>query len=212
MTEKKLATTPVGRLSYPRIAEKHSYDGKQEPEYSCSLYIAREDMSAAKALIELTLEIYNAKSKTKANKFSDIPKTPLTSIRSKKEQYERDNQKEYKIPNGITLDHYIVRAHTQYDFPVVGPTKEILDPAEVLKIKAGDWARLVVNPVYYPQQGGGVTYYLTTLQFKQPGESFGTGDKAALDMLDELQVNLDDLAEEPEESPLTLENIEDAIP
>ena len=88
----------------------------------------------------------------------------------------------------------------------------MLTEKQVRKIEGGHWARLIVRPFYYPQQGGGVTLALTLVQYIKPDESFA-GKSSSIDLVDELEVSPEDLGDfmQKEEEPTVAESLDNAL-
>lgn len=85
---------------------------------------------------------------------------------------------------------------------VIGPNGKELSDEEVSRIKSGDYIRAVVSVYPYSQQGGGVTLGLETVQFAKVGEALFTGGvkAAAMNVLDELDIDLEEIDDEELES------------
>lgn len=87
---------------------------------------------------------------------------------------------------------------------VLGPKKNILTDDEVKAIKGGDYGRLVVSIYGYTKGKGGIGIGLEAVQFSHVGEAIGGGNAAAINLLDDLEVELDTPAvdDSPDEEDL----------
>jgi len=186
--------TPMGRFSYPNLATPDEGRKYSDGKYKTDLLMTKEDFKVdGKALREMVLKVgrafYNDESLALTdfwNPFKDMDKV----------EDIQDHEK------GCVC----ITAKSDYPPAVFGPDKEPLDAEEIAAIKGGDYGRLIVSVYPFSHGDGGVTLALVGVQYARAGKAFGQGQKALLNMLDEIEVSADEpeievAVEEEEEKP-----------
>lgn len=90
---------------------------------------------------------------------------------------------------------FFCRPSSQFQIAVCGPGgfEDKWSESQIRSIKAGDFARLVVNPFPYPTNGGGISFGVNALQFVQVGKALEGGNLKALKVFEEVEVDIDSL-------------------
>lgn len=191
--------TPQGRLSFPYL---HTPDVGRS-EYSdgrikTDLIISKADFKEqGTALVNMVVDVAR-------DFFGDEGLTLNDFAHPFKDTDKLPKDRRQKLPESVRDGHIIIRAKfwgkDEDDRPeIIGPDKSVWGEKQVKKIEGGHWARLIVRPFGYPQQGGGVTLALSLVQYIKPDEVFG-GRTSSIDMIDEMEVTPEDLGKfmEPE--------------
>lgn len=194
-TEKVTVVSPVGRFSFPYLSAPDTGRTYSDDKYKTDLLIKKEDWKlSGKPLMDAVLKV--------ARDFYGKPKIQLKDFKNPFTDMDTVDDCDPKLKG-----HIRIRAKSEFQPRMYGPDKERLEEEAVKTIKGGDYGRIVVAVYPYSQQGGGVTLGLNAVQFARTGEALGQGDKAILEMLDEIEVTEDDLesveeeTEEAEEKP-----------
>jgi hypothetical protein len=170
--------TPIGRFSYPFFLEKKTGGQYPSDKYECDLLVTPEEFNSKQGEVLQQAIIMAAQ-----ELFSDATIESWEEFQSP--------FKEVEGPDGNT---YIrIRAKSQYKPTVYNAQKKEMDDEDVKDIKGGDYGRLVVQHWTYTKKDGGVSLNLEAAQFWKEGEAFGQGSTAALDILDEMEVELEDV-------------------
>lgn len=170
--------TPTGRIVFPYLAEPDSGRQYSDGKYKVDILFPKSSWKEDGAeLREQVLGVAQAYYGKKV-KFADF-KHPFKDGDTKQQDYFKG--------------HVYITAKSQFAPTVVGPDKSVFDKERIMKIKGGDYARLVVVVYPYDQSGGGVTLGLDIVQFSHEGEALSGGRAASMAMLDELEVDLSDL-------------------
>lgn len=170
--------TPIGRLLFPYLAEPDQGRQYSDGKYKVDILFPKETWKEEGAeLREQVLAVARAYY-GKPVKFADF-KHPFKDGDTKQQDYFKG--------------HVYMTAKSQFEPTVVGANKAKFDKERIMKIKGGDYARLVVAIYPYDQSGGGVTCGLDIVQFSHEGEAVSGGRAASMAMLDELEVDLSDL-------------------
>jgi len=177
--------TPSGRLLYPHLVEQNTQGKYPSNAWETQLLISKADWKKeGKELREAVLAV--------GRDYFQDPKLTLDDFPNPIKDGDDKEQELYH-------DHILIRAKNRQAPPrIVNVKKKDLDEDEIAAIKSGDYGRLVVTVAPYEPQGGGVTLYLTIVQYITKGVAIGGGAAAALELLDE--VNIDDLEEDEEET------------
>lgn len=194
--ERVRLATPVGRFSFPHLAEPNTTGEYPTGKYQVDLIVSKEDMKSAEGK-SLISHVKMAASEALGKTFTsvwDIPQTPFADLDDKEDPQE--------FEKGCIR----IRAKGSADRApiVIDGQKQKLDEEEVAAIKGGDYGRLVVSPYAYTKGSGGVSFNLDVAQFWKEGDAFGQGIQASIEVLDEMEVPLEDLEEE------TVDDSEDA--
>jgi hypothetical protein len=180
--------TPFGRLSFPYLDKPDVGRTYSNGKYKSDLFISKQDMNSpeGKQMVEAVLKV--------AREYFQNPSITLQQFKHPfKDVDAMAEESRLKLPEAVRTGHILIRCNSKNQPPVLGPDKKELTAEEVSKVKGGDWARFVVGAFPYHQQGGGVTFGLNVVQFKQKGEAFGQGVATSINMLDEIEVTPDDL-------------------
>lgn len=165
-TGTKVVTGKV-RLSYANLFEPKGFDGN-EPQYSVSLIIPKNDTDTLKAIKEAIAE---AKENDKGKWNGKIPANLKTPLRDGDE--ERPDDEAY-------ADSYFINANSKKKKPqVVGLKGENLGEDEVY---SGCYARVSITLYGFNASGNrGIGCGLGNVQKLDDGESFGGGSSASED-------------------------------
>lgn len=187
--EKVTITTPIGRLSFPYLAEPDSGRQYSDDKYKTDILIPKPVwVEQAKGVIEAVLKV--------GREYFGNPKLQLKDF--KNPFFDMDNDSD--CPD-FAKGHVRLRAKSQFAPVVIGPKKgtdgrfPVWDKEQIAKIKGGDHARIVCAVYGYPQQGGGVTLGLNVVQFAYEGGAIGQGVTELINSIDEIEVEIDDPAE-----------------
>ena len=181
--------TPVGRFSFPYLSKPDTGRTYSDNKFKVDLLIPKAVFAGeeGKALRAAVLKVGREYFGKPAFKLTDF-KNPF-----------KDMDEAEDVPDQLR-GHIMIKAKSSFKPTVVSADTTEMGEEEIASIKGGDYGRLVVTVYPYSQQGGGVTMGLNLVQFKQAGEAFGQGKKQILDMIDEMEVTLEDPAEEEEQA------------
>ena len=188
-----VVVTAVGILSFPWITKPDVGRTYSDGKFKTDLFIRKEDFMKDLTLYNTTLSVGRKHFgqpkwgiKDFANPIKDVELMPLA---------DRD-----KLPELLRSGFIRIRAKSQFAPTVYGPViskgNAELSAEEAAAIKGGDFARLVVAVYPYDQKEGGVTFGLNALQYWRKGESLGQGKGAALGLLSDFEVTMDDIPAE----------------
>lgn len=175
-------TTPIGRVSYPYLAEPDTGREYSNGKYSINLLFDKGKFEVeGKELRDGILKV--------AREYHDKPSAKLSDFRNPL----KDLAKNDKCPE-VKKGFVALTAKTTTAPIVIGPDKKELSKDEIKQlVKEGCYARIVVTIAGYPQMPAGVTAFLGLVQYVRPGESFGEGGGNLKDMVDEIEVTPDSI-------------------
>lgn len=183
-SQKVRCVTPAGRFSYPFFVEPKTGGQYPSNKYEVDLLVTPQDFNSAAGKVLQDAVVLAAQ-----DLFGD-------STISSWEEFQSPF-KEVEGPDGET---YIrIRAKSAYKPTVYNAQKEEMDDEEIAEVKGGDFGRLVVTLYAWDKKEGGVSLNLDSAQFWKRGEPFGQGRSAAIEMLDEMEVTMEDLDESAED-------------
>lgn len=170
--------TPVGRASFPVLAEPKQINGTGEPKYQLTILFDKEaqqtdDFKELEAAVEKAIE-----EKWGANRPRKV-KSPLMTI----------DDLRNKVPAGYTEDHVFIRLASTVPVGVVvdnddGTMRKLTDPTEIKReLYAGCDVKASVN-VYAWQHnvgGAGVSFGLANVLKVGENEKFGATNADAGD-------------------------------
>lgn len=190
------AVTDIGFVSYPYFVEPDEGRENSDNKYKCDLFVLKSKMKeeTGKLLVRKTIEVAEKFFKETGLRLSDF-KSPLLDI----DKLSPEKRKE--LPEPVREGYIRIRAKRlgKMGQPIlIDSQKEDLSEKEILAIKGGDLGRMQVGIFGYNQQGGGIAYGLNLFQFVKHGKAFGQGKTAALAMLDDIEVDVEDLDDEEE--------------
>lgn len=185
-SERVKTATPIGRLSYPYLLETKSSGQYPSDQFECELLCTLEEFNGpvGRALQDKVVDLYNTNAYAECESWDEL-ESPFKIIPAA------------DSPTGEEVVR--IRARTDYKPDVVDAQKQLMTEEQVGEIKGGDYGRLVVVPYYWEKKEGGVSLSLEMVQFWKAGEAFGQGNAEALETLDELEVELEDLDDAQEE-------------
>jgi len=180
--------TPIGRFSFPALAEPNTNPEYGKNNYELTLLIPKDVfMAEASSLRAAVLEC--AKTNLKVGKTKSSP----TKLKDFKHPFRDGDQlyedKGYEAYKGC----FVITAKSRYQPQVINASKNELNAKQIAQIKGGDYGRMLINVFPYQQQGGGVTFGLLLVQFWKEGPALGGINKAELIAeISELEVPLDE--------------------
>lgn len=181
-----LLRTPIGMFSYPYLAKKDEGRPESDGKFKVDLLVPLKDWNSspeAKALREGVLAV--------GRKFFEDDALSLEDFKNPFSLTDDIPGADERIKGCMRI-----RAKTTFIPTIYGPDgKEKMTVEDIMKIKGGDYGRMVVDVYPYSQQGGGVTLGLQVVQFARPGKPLGQGQAAALALLDEIEVPVADVPE-----------------
>lgn len=163
--------TPIGRASFPSLAEPRNFKGEGPLKYSIGLFLKVDDLlsSGLGELIEKIAQEEGFNTPVKRGG-KEVPAIWHNPIRFKDEIKKMPSQLE-------DMDVCIITAKTGEAFPpkVVGPDKNPIAPDSIV---AGDFVRasIIVKP-WKTQMGQGIALYLSGVQLVRSAtdsERFGS--------------------------------------
>lgn len=162
--------TPRGRLSFPSVFEKRSFDGGK-PKFECSLLIPKAEKDGLLQIVRAADQIIRDKFAGKS-----IPAGIKKGLRDGAEKPDLD---------GYDETVYFLRASATVKPPVWNAKKETIDDEAL--VYAGANGRLVIAPFWYDQKGNkGVGWRLLGVQVTGGGEPLGGSRATADDLPDDL--------------------------
>jgi hypothetical protein len=194
---KKGLLTSVGRFSFPSLSEPNSHPEYGDNKYQTEILIPKEVFKKeGKALLKAVLECAQEHMKVTV-KGKKVKPTKLNQFKNP----FRDGDAIYEEKGYDSYaDCMAIRAKSQYQPIIIDAEKNDMTAEQIEAIKGGDYGRLLLNPYFYPQQGGGITFGLQLVQFWKAGEAFGGVAKDELiSEVSELEVPLEEPDEEIEE-------------
>lgn len=192
----KKVATPIGRLMWMHLAEpKPATDTMQPDKYTCTVAWDPNDKgqeAAARNLTDAILEVARQAYGDNTITMQDL----------------KDNNALSVIKDGGSMQDYlkglyVTSASTSSKYPpkVYGPVmaQGEMSKEDITKLSQGDYGRMVITIApYYVQQlkRGGLTAYLSIVQFARKGDYLGGGSdgKSLLDDLNVEAVNEDEQA------------------
>ena len=186
--KKNLIATPVGRLNFVYLTDPDVGREYSDDKFKVDLLFPKETWK------EEGKELKKAVIKTAQAHFGDTGITKLSHLSH--HPFKDGDDKNPDSPSSKPyVGHMYITAKSDFKPMVVKPDgKTVMSDEEVAKVKSGDYARLVVAPYGYNQQGGGITLGLNVVQFYKEGEALGgAGNAAAMELLSELEVDLGDV-------------------
>lgn len=196
---------PEGRFSFPYLAEPDSEAKnrkfKPDNKYKVDLLVDKKVWKNSPEAAKLKAGMLKLAKETWGDDMQSLEdfEHPLKDTDRVKDSSEK------------TRGCILIRAKTGFEPRIVGPTYneegklEDLSEKQIRAIKGGDLGRIVVGLGTYELSGDpGINFYLQVVQFKQQGESLGTGYSKALELLGEMEVEMADLdIEGDEDEPVT---------
>ena len=188
--------TPVGILSFPALDKPDAQGRYDKDKYKASLMIPKEAMKTpqgkkfAKTILTVGRKHFGDKKLT----MKDFTH-PLIDGDEKNPEYN--------------AHHYVIIAKNKRQPTLIGPDKTPLTSEQISKLKDGDHVRFVVGVFGHDHNGGGVSLGLDLVQFSHEGEALGGGRTAALELVDELEVELEEPDEEAEDDDEVEDDEED---
>lgn len=184
--ERILVKTAVGRMLRPCLLEPEPETAEYDAgKYHVTLMISKEDWKnnpVCKEMREQVLKAGRAYFGDQSITLKDF-QHPFGDGDTKAQDYFK----------GMI----VINSKSEYKPKLIGPDKVDLAPEVAATIKGGDYGRLVCNAYGYTVKGNtGIALGLQVVQFARPGEALGGGAAAALELLDEMEVALDDIDEE----------------
>lgn len=213
---KIVCCTPTGIISYPHILEGFQTSNgvkRQAQLFVCPNGEIQPGVSDGMKKKEQALfdKLVQAVDSVGKSAFKDFEITPYSSQGNKynhpfisvddlgeKKQHKFDTAKE--SIHGSLLGRGLVRLISKSSFEInrnlcVGPDgKTLLSDQELKDIQGGDLCRLIVNVYSFDYKGTkGVNLGLHGVQFIRKGQPLGEGIKAALEVIDEVEVEAGDI-------------------
>ena len=176
--------TPVGRISYPHIAQADEGRPNSDGKFHFDLIFDKETWTTDPDAKDLRAAVLAVARETFGN--------PRLKFGEFKSPFKDGNTK----PGAEYADCTFITPKSKYKPKVIGPNKLLWDDTRIAAIKGGDYARAIVSVFYYDNKGGGITCGLEMIQFHREGEALGRSVQALIDSLDELEVPLDDVSAE----------------
>lgn len=162
--------TPWGRLSFPSVFEKRSFDGGK-PKFECSLLIPKTEKEGLLQLVRAADQIVKEKFAGKS-----IPAGIKKGLRDGSEKPDLD---------GYDDKIYFLRASATMKPPVWDARKQAIEDESL--VYAGANGRLIIVPFWYDQKGNrGVSWRLLGVQLRGGGEPLGGSRATADDLPDDL--------------------------
>lgn len=171
--------TPVGTFSFPYLTKKHTKENFPGGKYYSNAYcvdfhIDKKDMQTpeAKALIAAVLDTWNSNvdDADTVDSIWDIPSQPFLDM---DERVEAGKDVDERLRGTIR-----VRAKSNFEPTIVGPTNLPIGGEAAEAIKGGDLGRLSVKCYYWNKLDGGVSLNLSAVKYLGEGEALGGGSKA----------------------------------
>lgn len=193
--------TPIGRLSFPHLAEPDTKGEFSKGEFKCDIMFPKK-ATTIKELPSKYREWPGWKDSPEVKTLRDAVlkvgrahfKDPNLSLKDFPNPFKDGDTKNLESFHG----NIVMTPKSKFKPRVVSITKEDLSDEQIAAIKGGDYVRLVVRVYGYDTNGGGVSTGLQLVQFMAKGESLGGGREVAVEMLGDVEV--DDLeAEDAEE-------------
>jgi hypothetical protein len=159
-------TTPIGIVNYPHLAEKDTRGDAPSNKYKVEMFFTSEQLKEGpgKKLVDaVKTTIGEAKKAGKPCK-----RTPF---------FEVDSEEQGKLPDELYGKGYVrIRASTGFDDIrdnnlIVDSVRDPMSTEQIIsKIVSGSKGRAIVKPIYYQQQGGGVSLALLSYQYCGKGD------------------------------------------
>ncbi len=182
---------PVGRILYPHLVEPNSQGLYPSGKYQCDILFPKSTWKEdGKEMRMAVLKV--------ARQFFGNPKLTLEEFAN---PFKDGDDKEQDVFHGSI----IMTPKSQFAPTVVGPDRKEFSSERIRLIKGGDYIRPVLSVYPYTQSGGGVTCGLDVVQFAREGEAIGGGRGAALELLEELEVELEDPTQDDDTSEDAME-------
>lgn len=182
--ERILIKTCVGKLLFPCLVEPETRE-MNLGKYHTTLLITKEDWKSKEACKVMRENILKA-----GRAYFGDSSLKLTDFNH---PFKNGDEKEQEYMHG----HIVVAAKSDFIPKVVGPDRKELSREQIATIKGGDYGLIVANAYGYNRNGNtGISLGLQVVQFARPGEAIGGGAAAALEMLDEMEVEVDGLEDE----------------
>ncbi len=182
--------SPVGRFSYPHLAEPNTEGQYPTNKYQTDFLVKKADMvtPAGKALMDL---LCKAATEKFGELYESIDEIPVCAIMDMDEKGDVDPD---------MAGCYRIRAKNKNKPVVFNAQKERMTDEQIAEIKGGDYGRIVVSAWASANGEGSANFNLDTLQFWKTGDPIGSTAGSAVELLDEMEVPLEEMEEATEES------------
>jgi len=194
--EKYQIVTPIGKVMYPHLVEKHTKGQYASNKHEVQLLIPKEEFKK-----EIGKEFQNTILKVGQLKigkgWTKKSFNPLKDGDVKAKDLVEDGKYESleEVPH---KGHILIRAKEDMKPTVYGPNKEVWDDTQIANIKSGDLVRLVVSvwasPSGFTNNKGGVTLFLKAVQFVRTGQPINLPSATPAGALfDEIEISGEDI-------------------
>jgi len=179
-------TLPVGRASFPHIAEPADYQGDGNFRYSMTVLLpAGADLTPLKAAIKAVIE--------------ETWPNPAKRPRIKSPIHDQGDHKY----DGYEPGAFYIRAKRKPDFgppPVVGADTKVNLPPE--SVYPGQYVRVAIEVFGYTKSGGGIGFGLSAIQAFDKGDRLGGTGISVEDAFPPLE-GTETVADKAPEKPLS---------
>lgn len=165
--------TPVGRVNFVNLAEPNpseEYGGKYDMHLMIPKEVWKSDPLARaihKEVLRLGQENIRVKDKETKEKRKPVKISEF-------EHFIRDGDKIADDKDiEVTKDQVILVVKSDRQPKIIWGNKKAMSPAEVLKIKNGDFLRVAITPYFSDKGDKGVWCGMVVVQFKEPGPPIG---------------------------------------
>lgn len=175
--------TPLGFVNFPNFAKPDTGRPNASGKYGAQLFIAKSEFANNGPGMQLVHNILAAGravfgQHVQFNQFKhtlyDVDTLPA--------------EKRAKLPESVRTGYIQINTSSKRPPVVKDANQRVMTLDEIERISGGDVCRFVVNPFYYPQQGGGIALGLNVVQFKEKGPIVFGGGNSGVELLSNIPV------------------------